>query len=74
MSHNNLYPIVVAKKESFLIHIIHIFWSECILLQDIAEFLEVVFNQGRVARKSLLVVQIHFKFSRICRVIIEKAS
>ena len=74
LSHNNLYPIVVAKKGSFLIHIVHIFWPECILLQDIAEFLEVVFDQGGVAHKSLLVVQIHFKFGRICRVMIEKAS
>ena len=73
MSHNNLYPIVVAKTGSFLIHIVHICWPECIL-QDIAEFLEVVFDQGGVARKSLLMVQIHFKFGRICRVMIEKAS
>ena len=74
MSHNNLYPIVVAKKESFLIHIVHIFWLECVPLQDITEFLEVVFDQGGVARKSSLAVQIHCKFGRTCRMTIEKAS
>ena len=74
MSHNNLYPIVVAKKESFFIHIVHILWLECMLLQDIAEFLEVVFDQGGVARKSLLVVQIRCKFGIICRVMAKKAS
>ena len=74
MSHNNFYPIVVAKNESFLIHIVHIFWPEGILLQEIAEFLEVVIDRGGVARKSLLVVQIPFKFGRIYRVTIEKAS
>ena len=74
MSHNNLCPIVVAKKVSFLIHIVHIFWLECVLLQDIAEFLEEVFDQGGVACKSSLAVQIHCKFGRICRMTIEKAS
>ena len=59
----------------FPIHIVHIFWRrlECIL-QDFAEFLEAVFDQGGVAYKSLLVVQIHFRFGRICRIIIKKVS
>lgn len=44
----------------FPIHIVHIFWRrlECIL-QDFAEFLEAVFDQGRVACKSSLAAQIH---------------
>ena len=42
--------------------------------QDIAEFLEVVFDEGGVAHKSSLVVQIHCKFGIICRMTIEKSS
>ena len=55
MSYNNICSIVVAKQEAPLVHIVYIFRLEC-MPQDPAEFLEVVFDVGRVARKSSLAV------------------